>query len=73
MTLEFFMAIHKLCRAIDVHSLIGYMGGYVGLLLGVSILQIPELLQRIFVDANSMYDCILRMHGMQLVQQMNVP
>ena len=34
----------KFYRAIDVHSLIGYIGGYVGLLLGFSILQMPDLL-----------------------------
>ena len=34
----------KLYRAIDVHSLIGYIGGYVGLLLGFSVLQIPEVM-----------------------------
>ena len=38
----------KLYRAIDVHSLIGYIGGYVGLLLGFSILQMPELLLHAF-------------------------
>ena len=31
-------------RAIDLNSLLGYMGGYVGVLLGFSVLQIPDLL-----------------------------
>ena len=31
-------------RAIDLNSLLGYMGGYVGVLLGCSILQVPELI-----------------------------
>ena len=31
-------------RAIDVNSLFGYMGGYVGVLLGYSVLQTPDLL-----------------------------
>ena len=29
-------------KAIDVNGLIGYIGGYIGLILGYSILQIPE-------------------------------
>ena len=44
-------------RAIDIHSLIGNIGGYVGLLLGVSILQIPSLvlqvvrkMKRVYID-----------------------
>ena len=39
-----FYARIKTYRAIDVNSLFGYMGGYVGVLLGCSILQIPDLL-----------------------------
>ena len=35
-------------RAIDINVLIGNIGGYVGLLLGVSILQAPEALSRLF-------------------------
>ena len=31
-------------RAIDVESLMGTVGGYVGLILGYTILQIPEYL-----------------------------
>ena len=45
----------NLYRAIDVHSLVGYMGGYVGLLLGVSILQIPKLLWKMFVNVKKLY------------------
>ena len=29
-------------RAIDIQGLIGYMGGYIGLFLGYSIIQIPD-------------------------------
>lgn len=29
-------------KAIDIHGLIGYIGGYIGLILGYSILKIPE-------------------------------
>ena len=42
--LKFLYTFIKTCRAIDVNSLFGYMGGYVGVLLGCSILQIPDLL-----------------------------
>ena len=31
-------------RAIDIHSLVGYIGGYIGLFLGYSIIQIPDFL-----------------------------
>ena len=34
----------KFCRALDAHALIGNLGGYIGLLLGFSVLQLPELL-----------------------------
>jgi len=34
-------------RAIDVNGLIGYIGGYVGLILGFSLLQIPQLISLI--------------------------
>ena len=41
---NFLYAFIKTYRAIDVNSLFGYMGGYVGVLLGCSILQIPDLI-----------------------------
>ena len=31
-------------RSIDVHSLIGNIGGYIGLCLGYNLLQVPALL-----------------------------
>ena len=31
-------------RAYDVESLMGYVGGYIGMLLGIGLLQVPELL-----------------------------
>ena len=51
----YFSAIYKFHRAIDVHSLIGYMGGYVGLLLGVSILQVPKMLWKMFDSVKRFY------------------
>ena len=29
-------------RSMDVHGLIGYIGGYIGLFVGYSVLQIPD-------------------------------
>ena len=34
-------------KAIDLNGLVGYIGGYIGLILGYSILQIPDFLSRI--------------------------
>ena len=33
-------------RAIDIETLIGTIGGYIGLLLGYSILQVPSILSK---------------------------
>ena len=33
-----------ICRAIDFQALVGNIGGYIGLLLGYSLLQIPDLI-----------------------------
>ena len=35
-------------REIDMQALIGNVGGYIGLCLGYTILQIPEYLQAVF-------------------------
>ena len=37
------------CRDIDFNGLVGYIGGYIGLFLGYSLLQIPDLI--IFLSA----------------------
>ena len=34
--------IHFSYRAMDVNGLIGYIGGYIGLFVGYSILQMPD-------------------------------
>ena len=34
--------IHLYYRAMDVNGLIGYIGGYIGLFVGYSILQMPD-------------------------------
>ena len=33
-----------ICRAMNINGLIGYIGGYIGLFVGYSILQIPNTL-----------------------------
>ena len=38
-------------RAIDLQELIGNIGGYIGLLLGYSILQIPDFLRETIIKA----------------------
>ena len=38
-----------------INSLIGNIGGYVGLLLGVSILQVPNLLSQVFANIMKFY------------------
>ena len=44
-------------KAIDINGLIGYIGGYIGLILGYSILQIPEcivmLVQKFKTDCSN--------------------
>ena len=35
-------------RSIDVHSLIGNIGGYIGLCLGYNLLQVPALVAVVF-------------------------
>ena len=43
------MPIINLCsRAIDIQALVGNIGGYIGLFLGYSILQIPDFIVLIF-------------------------
>ena len=42
-------------RAIDIQSLIGTIGGYIGLFLGYSILQIPNIMTVLMKRANKWY------------------
>ena len=37
-------------KEIDLNALIGYIGGYIGLILGYSILQIPEYIERLNIN-----------------------
>ena len=39
------------CREIDLNGLVGYIGGYVGLFVGCSLLQIPGLI--LFISENA--------------------
>ena len=42
-------------RAIDINSLVGNIGGYVGLLLGVSILQVLNTMVRLYGNIMKSY------------------
>ena len=44
-----------IARSIDAHSLVGNIGGYVGLLLGFSIVQIPEILLQAYKKVQMYY------------------
>ena len=39
-------------RSIDSHTLIGNIGGYIGLFLGYNFLQIPALITKCFKNRN---------------------
>ena len=59
-------------RAIDIHSLIGNIGGYVGLLLGVSILQVPSLLLQFVHKVKRAYMDKQQVQTIQLTDQLHV-
>ena len=42
-------------RDLDAHALIGNLGGYVGLLLGFSILQLPNILRNLFKNMHNFW------------------
>ena len=42
-------------KAIDLHSLIGNIGGYVGMILGATFMQIPDCLMELFKIARRVY------------------
>ena len=44
-----------IARSIDAHSLVGNIGGYVGLLLGFSIVQIPDILLQAYKKVQVYY------------------
>ena len=48
------------------------MGGYVGLLLGFSILQIPELLLQAFDKVKRLYEDRLKAHSTDIMGPMTV-
>ena len=39
-----YISMQFICRAMNINGLIGYIGGYIGLFVGYSILQIPNTL-----------------------------
>ena len=42
-------------RAIDIQALIGTIGGYIGLFLGYSVLQIPSMLALLICRTNKWF------------------
>ena len=46
-------------RAIDIQSLIGTVGGYIGLFLGYSVLQIPIALMAIVRQLKNWYAVVI--------------
>ena len=48
------------------------MGGYVGLLLGFSILQIPDILMHTFDKVKKLYDNRLNKQNAEFMDQTNV-
>ena len=44
------------CRAIDIQALVGNIGGYIGLLLGYSLLQIPDLITWIMYNSKQFFN-----------------
>ena len=49
-------------QAIDINTLIGYIGGYIGLILGYSILQIPEYFANLIWKMKTYYSHVLTIH-----------
>ena len=44
LSIAFLLTSMIYCRSVDINGLIGYIGGYIGLFVGYSILQIPKTL-----------------------------
>ena len=52
------MAIYLIYRAIDAQALVGNIGGYIGLCLGYSFLQIPALILFIMRKLKKYYSAL---------------
>ena len=50
--------IHLYYRAMDVNGLIGYIGGYIGLFVGDSILQMPDTMLMFIKNCRNCYSKI---------------
>ena len=50
--LQPFLFVICIYRSIDSHTLIGNIGGYIGLFLGYNFLQIPALITKFFKHRN---------------------
>ena len=55
-----YLSSFRLFRAIDLEALVGSIGGYIGLCLGYSILQLPEFLSSVFVGLGNYYSKMKR-------------
>ena len=51
-----FNNIFNIFRALNFNTLVGNIGGYVGLLVGVSITQIPDIILHIYQSSNDFYN-----------------
>ena len=50
-------------RAVEFQELLGSVGGYIGLILGYTILQIPELIAMLFAKVKTLRFKVVGRHG----------
>ena len=51
------------CRSVDINGLIGYIGGYIGLFVGYSILRIPKTLLTLARKCKNLFHDIKNQNG----------
>ena len=49
-------------RALDINTLIGNVGGYIGLLIGVSISDLPLILHQVYLEIKHTCDFLKRLY-----------
>ena len=59
-------------RAIDIQALIGNVGGYIGLVLGYSFLQIPSLIIFIVTQCKGCFSHIRGQRGQTKIKALTV-
>ena len=57
------ISVHFISRAMNINGLIGYIGGYIGLFVGYSILQIPNTLFELTRKCKKYYSKIKKEKG----------